>query len=193
MTLSSRCHVLPVMITYLALFSVAKLTMVLAQRIKTNPAKTIQTALTRQKVKFVTLEEEGGGGLVWSVQPADHASMHKLLSLEVSRFGVIRRMELMATLEKSSIKHVCRAKIVIPSELMMLLAARLESIDSIQQRRQESSSLTFFTFTRLTGPIEDLNQPPNLIRQEGVPSHRRAMGRIDPRIIGSSGYHHLFI
>lgn len=75
------------MISYLVHFSVPKLTLVLAARFKKNARKTI----AHKGIKYTAIEEEGGGCLVWSVQPADLASMHKLLSLTVSRLGVIWR------------------------------------------------------------------------------------------------------
>ena len=79
------------MISYLVHFSVPKLTLVLAARFKKNARKTIETAFAHKGIKYTAMEEEGGGCLVWSVQPADLASMHKLLSLTVSRLGVIWR------------------------------------------------------------------------------------------------------
>ena len=75
------------MITYLFLFSVPKLNLVLAKRLKGTAKKSIETALNRQQIKYESLEELGGGFLVWSVQPADQPSMHKLLQMTESSYG----------------------------------------------------------------------------------------------------------
>ena len=63
--------------------------MVLAQRVKGTAKRSIETALTRQRIKYTSLEEVGGGFLVWSVQPADQPSMYKLLQMTVNSSGYV--------------------------------------------------------------------------------------------------------
>lgn len=57
----------------------------LSSRLRSKKSKeAIQVALHSQKIKISSMDEEAGGGLVWSVQPADDNSYRWLLALKVS-------------------------------------------------------------------------------------------------------------